>query len=100
MPHSPLERRKIDDWNRTIDINIKGVLYGIAAVLPHTQRQKSGHIAISQTRNNSSSKCFRSWHQVRWGIRDERLRGSHGLLRAASSLTNSTWGWIYELVRR
>jgi NADP-dependent 3-hydroxy acid dehydrogenase YdfG len=44
MPHSPLERRKIDDWNRTIDINLKGVLHGIAAVLPHMQRQKSGHI--------------------------------------------------------
>ena len=44
MPHSPLERRKIDDWNRTIDINIKGVLYGIAAALGHMQRQKSGHI--------------------------------------------------------
>jgi NADP-dependent 3-hydroxy acid dehydrogenase YdfG len=44
MPHSPLERRKIDDWNRTIDINIKGVLYGIAAALPHMQRQKAGHI--------------------------------------------------------
>jgi NADP-dependent 3-hydroxy acid dehydrogenase YdfG len=44
MPHSPLERRKIDDWNRTIDINIKGVLYSIAAALPHMQRQKSGHI--------------------------------------------------------
>jgi NADP-dependent 3-hydroxy acid dehydrogenase YdfG len=44
MPHSPLERRKIDDWNRMIDVNIKGVLYGIAAVLPHMQRQKSGHI--------------------------------------------------------
>jgi NADP-dependent 3-hydroxy acid dehydrogenase YdfG len=44
MPHSPLERRKIDDWNRTIDVNIKGVLYGIAAALPHMQRQKSGHI--------------------------------------------------------
>ena len=44
MPHSPLERRKIDDWNRTIDTNIKGVLYGIAAALPHMQRQKSGHI--------------------------------------------------------
>jgi NADP-dependent 3-hydroxy acid dehydrogenase YdfG len=26
MPHSPLERLKIDDWNRTIDVNIKGVL--------------------------------------------------------------------------
>jgi NADP-dependent 3-hydroxy acid dehydrogenase YdfG len=44
MPHSPLERRKIDDWNRTIDVNIKGVLYGIAAVLPQMQRQRSGHI--------------------------------------------------------
>ena len=44
MPHSPLERLKIADWDRTIDVNIKGVLYGIAAALPHMQRQKSGHI--------------------------------------------------------
>lgn len=44
MPQSPLERRKIEDWNRTIDVNIKGVLYGIAAVLPYMQKQKSGHI--------------------------------------------------------
>jgi NADP-dependent 3-hydroxy acid dehydrogenase YdfG len=44
MPHSPLERLKIDDWNRTIDVNIRGVLYGIAAALPHMKLQKSGHI--------------------------------------------------------
>ena len=44
MPHSPLERRKIADWDRMIDVNIKGVLYGIAAVLPYMQAQKSGHI--------------------------------------------------------
>jgi NADP-dependent 3-hydroxy acid dehydrogenase YdfG len=44
MPQSPLERRKIDDWNRVIDVNIKGVLYGIAAVLPTMQKRKSGHI--------------------------------------------------------
>lgn len=44
MPHSPLERLKIADWDRTIDVNIKGVLYGIAAALPHMQRQKSGQI--------------------------------------------------------
>lgn len=43
MPHSPLERLKIDDWNRTIDVNIKGVLYGIAAALPYMKQQKSGH---------------------------------------------------------
>ena len=44
MPHSPLERVKIDDWDRMIDVNLKGVLYGIAAALPHMTRQKSGHI--------------------------------------------------------
>ena len=44
MPSSPLDRLKIDDWDRMIDVNIKGVLYGIAAALPHMQRQKGGHI--------------------------------------------------------
>jgi len=44
MPHSPLERVRIDDWDRMIDVNLKGVLYGIAAALPHMMRQKSGHI--------------------------------------------------------
>jgi NADP-dependent 3-hydroxy acid dehydrogenase YdfG len=42
MPHSPLERLKIDDWNRMIDVNIKGVLYGIAAALPYMKQQKAG----------------------------------------------------------
>jgi NADP-dependent 3-hydroxy acid dehydrogenase YdfG len=44
MPHSPLERLKIEDWDRMIDVNIKGVMYGIAAALPHMIAQKSGHI--------------------------------------------------------
>jgi NADP-dependent 3-hydroxy acid dehydrogenase YdfG len=44
MPSSPLERLKIADWDRMIDVNIKGVLYGIAAALPHMQARKSGHI--------------------------------------------------------
>jgi NADP-dependent 3-hydroxy acid dehydrogenase YdfG len=44
MPSSPLERLKIDDWNRMIDVNIKGVLYGIAAALPYMKQQKGGHI--------------------------------------------------------
>ena len=44
MPQSPLERLKIDEWDRMIDVNIKGVLYGIAAALPHMKRQKAGHI--------------------------------------------------------
>jgi NADP-dependent 3-hydroxy acid dehydrogenase YdfG len=44
MPQSMLERLKIDEWDRMIDVNIKGVLYGIAAVLPYMQQQKSGHV--------------------------------------------------------
>ena len=44
MPFSPLERLKIEEWDRTIDVNVKGVLYGIAAVLPHMKARKSGHI--------------------------------------------------------
>jgi NADP-dependent 3-hydroxy acid dehydrogenase YdfG len=44
MPHSPLERLKVDEWERMIDVNLKGVLYGIAAALPHMMRQKAGHI--------------------------------------------------------
>jgi NADP-dependent 3-hydroxy acid dehydrogenase YdfG len=44
MPQSLLERLKVDEWDRMIDVNIKGVLYGIAAALPHMQRQKSGQI--------------------------------------------------------
>ncbi len=58
MPHSPLERGKVEDWDRMIDVNIKGVLYGIAAALPHMKAQKSGHII------NVSSVAG---HQVRPG---------------------------------
>ena len=44
MPHSPLERGKVEDWDRMIDVNLKGVLYGIAAALPYMKQQKSGHV--------------------------------------------------------
>jgi NADP-dependent 3-hydroxy acid dehydrogenase YdfG len=44
MPQSFLFKKKIDEWNMMIDVNIKGVLYGIASVLPTMREQKSGHI--------------------------------------------------------
>jgi NADP-dependent 3-hydroxy acid dehydrogenase YdfG len=44
MPLSPIEKLKVDEWDRTIDVNIKGVLYGIAAVLPQMKKQASGHV--------------------------------------------------------
>lgn len=44
MAMAPMAACKVDEWDRMIDINIKGVLYGIAAVWPVFERQKSGHI--------------------------------------------------------
>lgn len=44
MPLSPLDRLKVDEWDRMIDVNLKGVLYGIASALPYMKAQKSGHI--------------------------------------------------------
>lgn len=44
MPLSPLSAGKQDEWERTIDVNIKGVLWGIGAVLPVMEAQGSGQI--------------------------------------------------------
>ena len=43
-PISPLDDLRVDDWDLMIDVNIKGVLYGIAAVLPVFRAQGSGHV--------------------------------------------------------
>ncbi len=44
MPLSPLSALQVDEWNWMIDVNIRGVLHGIAAVLPRMQAQGSGHV--------------------------------------------------------
>jgi NADP-dependent 3-hydroxy acid dehydrogenase YdfG len=44
MPIAPIPLLKVEEWEREIDVNIKGALYGVAAVLPQMQKQKSGHI--------------------------------------------------------
>ncbi|MFI7664742.1 SDR family oxidoreductase [Nocardia sp. NPDC049526] len=43
MPLSPLNALKVDEWNRMLDVNVRGVLHGIAAALPIMQAQGSGH---------------------------------------------------------
>lgn len=54
MPLSYIEKLKTDDWDQMIDVNIKGVLNGVAAVLPTMRKNKSGHII-----NISSSAAHR-----------------------------------------
>ncbi|MYM28652.1 SDR family NAD(P)-dependent oxidoreductase [Duganella sp. CY15W] len=43
MAIAPLDEVKVEEWDRMIDINVKGVLYGIAAALPQFRKQNSGH---------------------------------------------------------
>ncbi|MDF2434620.1 MAG: hypothetical protein JWP44_4251 [Mucilaginibacter sp.] len=44
MPLSRLDALRVDEWNRMIDVNLRGVLHGIAAVLPLMRAQRRGHI--------------------------------------------------------
>lgn len=44
MPISYVEKLKTDEWDKMVDVNIKGVLHGVAAVLPTMRKNKSGHI--------------------------------------------------------
>jgi NADP-dependent 3-hydroxy acid dehydrogenase YdfG len=44
MALAPLDKTLVDEWDRMVDVNIKGVLYGVSAALPFFARQRSGHI--------------------------------------------------------
>ncbi|MCM3703263.1 SDR family oxidoreductase [Paenibacillus macerans] len=44
MPLSFFRHLKVDEWERMIDVNIKGVLYGMAAVYKHMEERNEGHI--------------------------------------------------------
>ena len=49
MPSSPLSALETANWNAMVDVNIKGVLNGIAAVLPEFNAQKSGHVITTSS---------------------------------------------------
>ncbi|MDL9978309.1 SDR family oxidoreductase [Microbacterium sp. ASV49] len=49
MPSSPISALKTDEWHRMVDVNITGVLNGVAAVLPTFIEQKSGHVLATSS---------------------------------------------------
>lgn len=70
MPQAPLERLRIDEWDRTIDVNLKGVLYGIAAALPHMKQQKSGHfINVSSVAGHRVGPGFAVYAATKHAVR-------------------------------
>ncbi|MGX7196582.1 SDR family oxidoreductase [Enterococcus olivae] len=77
MPHSPLKDQRIQDWDNMIDINIKGTLYGIGAVLPYMNEQKSGHIInISSVAGHYAHAGGAVYSATKWAVRaiSESLR--------------------------
>ncbi len=84
MPLSPLAALKLDEWNRMIDVNIRGVLHGIAAVLPVMQRQGFGHVinvaSIGAHRVFPTSAVYCATKYAVWAL-SEGLRQEHDDLR-------------------
>ena len=70
MPLSFMNKLKIDEWDKMVDVNIKGVLYGIAAVLPIMERQKSGHILnVSSVAGHQVSKGSAVYSGTKYAVR-------------------------------
>src|SRR5439155_7968234 len=93
MPNSPLSALKTDDWHQTVDVNVTGVLNGVAAVLPTFIEQNAGQIVA-----NSSVAGLKAYPGgavyggTKWFVRDfmEVLR-----MESATEGTNIRTATIY-----
>jgi NADP-dependent 3-hydroxy acid dehydrogenase YdfG len=93
MPNSPLSALQTDDWHQMVDVNIKGVLNGVAAVLPTFIEQKSGHvIANSSVAGLKAYPGGAVYGGTKWFVRDfmEVLR-----MESATDGTNIRTATIY-----
>ena len=93
MPSSMLSALKTDEWHRMVDVNIKGVLNGVAAVLPTFIGQKSGHIiATSSVAGLKAYPAGAVYGGTKWFLRDfmEVLR-----MESAMEGTNIRTATIY-----
>ncbi|MDK4731764.1 SDR family oxidoreductase [Rhizobium sp. CNPSo 3490] len=70
MPLSPLDALKVDEWDRMVDVNIKGILYGIAAALPIMKAQGSGQIInLSSIGGHSVSPTAAVYCATKYAVR-------------------------------
>ncbi len=70
MPQAPLERLKADEWDHMIDVNIKGVLYGIAAALPYMKERRAGHfINVSSVAGHKVGPGFAVYAATKHAVR-------------------------------
>ncbi len=93
MPSSPLSALKTDEWHAMVDVNITGVLNGVAAVLPTFIAQKSGHVlATSSVAGLKAYPNAAVYGGTKWFVRDfmEVLR-----MESAMEQTNIRTATIY-----
>jgi NADP-dependent 3-hydroxy acid dehydrogenase YdfG len=70
MPLSPVHEKKIKEWDTMVDVNIKGVLYGTAAVLPSMRERKEGHIInISSVAGHLIGPAGSVYSATKFGVR-------------------------------
>ncbi len=70
MPISPLAMRRVDDWNQMIDVNIRGVLHGIDAVLQQMIGRKEGHIInVSSVAGHKTSPGTSVYSATKYSVR-------------------------------
>lgn len=84
MPLSPMASLKVDEWDRMVDVNIKGVLYGIAAVLPIMNEQGFGQIInVSSIGGHTVSPTAAVYCATKFAVRaiSEGLRQENDKLR-------------------
>ncbi|WP_225411608.1 SDR family oxidoreductase [Stigmatella hybrida] len=81
MPVSPLDDLRVEDWEAMIDINIKGVLYGIAAALPVFRKQGTGHVInVASTAGHRVTPAMAVYAGTKFAVRaiSEGLRQEAG----------------------
>ena len=87
MPLSPMASLRVDEWDRMIDVNIRGVLHGIAAVLPAMQAQRSGHVvnvaSIGAHAVSPTAAVYCATKYAVWAL-SEGLRQEHSDIRVTT----------------
>jgi NADP-dependent 3-hydroxy acid dehydrogenase YdfG len=88
MPLSRLDALLLDEWDRMIEVNVKGLLHGIAAVLPHFQRQDGGHVvtiaSVGAHEVVPTSAVYSATKFAAWAITEGLRLESHPSIRVTT----------------
>lgn len=101
MPLSPLAALKVEEWDRMIDVNFRGVLHGIAAVLPVMTAQASGQViniaSIGAHAVSPTAAVYCATKYAVWAI-SEGLRQEHADLRVTTICPGVTESELAETI--